>query len=124
MCHLFHHQDRIPLVQFLSFALIAFGIASVSAQTLQDLPGILIRANTNFVAGRYSEAAGDYEKVIGLNPESVAAHNNLGICYGRLEKYDASVKEFRAAIGLSPTKAELHLNLGIAYLMAKKNEDA
>lgn len=42
-------------------------------------------------------------------------HNNLGLAYDRIGKYDEAIREFREALRLNPGYIEVHNNLGVTY---------
>jgi S1-C subfamily serine protease len=49
------------------------------------------------------------------NPDNAETHNNLGLCYTKLGKYDMAKKAFKQALRIMPDFAEAHYNLGVAY---------
>ncbi|HAA74575.1 TPA: hypothetical protein DCE37_05595 [Candidatus Latescibacteria bacterium] len=77
------------------------------------------RANT-FIAqgrayyrtGKTPEAIEAYHHGLSLHPNSLNAHNNLGIAYRRAGRTDEAIQSLRSAIRLFPLFAEAHNNLG------------
>lgn len=49
------------------------------------------------------------------NPDNAETHNNLGLCYTKLGKYDMAKEAFKQALRIMPDYAEAHFNLGVAY---------
>ena len=56
------------------------------------------------------------QKVIGLDPNSVEAHTNLGTVYVRTNQLPLAVQHFSVALKLDPGNVAAHLNLGKIYL--------
>ena len=62
---------------------------------------------------------------IRLFPEGAAiSHNNLGIAYGSLGRYQEAIMEFQTALRLNPNYAEVHYNLGNAYKSIGQYDEA
>ena len=53
------------------------------------------------------------QKAIKIQPNAVAAHNNLGIVFKKLGKLQKSISSFEKAIQINPNYADAHYNLGI-----------
>jgi tetratricopeptide (TPR) repeat protein len=49
------------------------------------------------------------------NPDNAETHNNLGLCYAKLGKYDLAKEAFKQALRIMPDFAKAHFNLGVAY---------
>lgn len=49
---------------------------------------------------------------IGLNHN---IHNNLGLAYDKIGRFDEAIEELKAALNLSPDYVEVHNNLGVTY---------
>jgi tetratricopeptide (TPR) repeat protein len=49
---------------------------------------------------------------IGLNHN---IHNNLGLAYDKMERFDEAIDELKAALNLYPDYVEVHNNLGVTY---------
>jgi tetratricopeptide (TPR) repeat protein len=67
-------------------------------------------------------AVSKYQEVIGLDPNVVAAHANLGVVLVALGRYDEAITQYHIALAEAPGSPELRLNLGLAYY--KKGEFA
>ena len=61
--------------------------------------------------------------VVKIRPDWAEAHNNLGLLYNALRRYDAAVESFRTALAIKPDLAWAHCNLGNA-LHAQRMFDA
>src|SRR5262249_37000633 len=63
------------------------------------------RANALLDARRLDEAIRHYSVAVALQPDSVAAHNNLGNALDGKGQRDEAIREYRAAIKLDPRYA-------------------
>jgi len=53
-------------------------------------------------AGRYDQAARDYQQVVKMDPGDVKSHYDFGVCLFRSGKLDEATREFQAALAISP----------------------
>ena len=81
-------------------------------------------AQQNLQAGSYAEAEKGFREVLQLNPDSAAAHANLGVVYLRTQRFQDAIESFQQAARLAPKVAGIHLNLGLAYLDLSKYQEA
>ena len=72
--------------------------------------------------GDYEKAVSEYQKALGMDPQSVAAYNGIGIAYTMLEKYEEAVAAQQKVLELQPDFAKAHAGLGLAYLRQHKTE--
>ena len=72
--------------------------------------------------GHYEKAVSEYQKAIGMDPQSVAAYNGIGVAYTMLEKYDEAVTAQQKALALQPDFAKAHAGIGLAYFRQNKTE--
>jgi tetratricopeptide (TPR) repeat protein len=56
-----------------------------------------------------------WSKTLQTNPNSAAAHGNLGRAYLDLGQLNEAINEFRAALQIRPRSYKAHYNLGLAY---------
>ncbi|MYA69015.1 tetratricopeptide repeat protein [Candidatus Poribacteria bacterium] len=70
--------------------------------------------------GHYEKAVSEYQKAIGMDPQSVAAYNGIGVAYTMLEKYKAAVAAQQKALALQPDFAKAHAGIGLAYFRQNK----
>jgi Flp pilus assembly protein TadD len=71
---------------------------------------------------RGAEAA--LRKAVQLDPNSVEAHNGLGLLLGVQGKIEESIVEFRQVLRLDPNDVQAHNNLGGALLLQGKIEES
>lgn len=64
-----------------------------------------------------------WRKEIGLNPNNMSAHLNLGAVYQQLERYDDAQGQYALAQRMAPSNPLVPLNIG-SLLMAKKQYQA
>lgn len=57
-----------------------------------------------------------YMQSIQLDPNYAPAHNDLGVDYTDLDRWNDAIQEFQAALRLDPNYSYAHNNLGYAYL--------
>ena len=72
--------------------------------------------------GHYEKAVWEYQKALGMDPQSVAAYNGIGVAYTMLEKYDEAVAAQQKALELQPDFAKAHAGIGLAYFRQNKTE--
>lgn len=81
----------------------------------QDANTLAQRAVQAQQAGDYASAEQAWRAVIKLEPESVAAHVNLGVVLVDLGRYDDAITEYEAADKLLPDDPRIALNTALAY---------
>ena len=74
--------------------------------------------------GELQEAVSLYRETIKADPGHVLAHNNLGMAYIELERFQDAEKEIREAIKLDTNAAEAYSNLGHVLRRQGKDEEA
>lgn len=72
--------------------------------------------------GHYEKAVSEYQKAIGMDPQSVAAYNGIGVAYTMLEEYEAAIAAQQRALELQPDFAKAHAGIGLAYLRQHKTK--
>ena len=75
-------------------------------------------------AKRTDEAVALYERALFLRPDSVDAHNNLGVALISQGRIDEAVTHYESALSLDPGHAQAHNNLGIALTAQGKLDQA
>jgi tetratricopeptide (TPR) repeat protein len=118
-------------LQYLSILCFVVPVAAALAMGAERLPAGVRRlaycAACGWVAvlgsltwqqcGRYRDPVTFYRVALALNPESGAAHNNLGVVLEALPgRMPEAIAEFKAALRLSPNAPEGQENLGAALL--------
>ncbi len=74
--------------------------------------------------GEDEQAVAYFKKAISVDPEFLAAINDLGTTYLRLDRADLAAEQFQQAIAVDPHAAGPYSNLAVAYLMQSKYADA
>jgi len=83
---------------------------------------VLILASAESLATRsylihWRNSVGLLKYMLSKAPNTPSLHNNLGIAYYRLGRYQDVVEAFKQAIRIKPDFAEVHCNLGRAYFL-------
>eukprot|EP00761_Pharyngomonas_kirbyi_P009358 gb/GECH01009374.1/.p1 GENE.gb/GECH01009374.1/~~gb/GECH01009374.1/.p1 ORF type:complete len:252 (+),score=24.63 gb/GECH01009374.1/:1-756(+) len=65
--------------------------------------------------GKYKLAIEDYTKAIQLNPENVAAYNNRGFAYRKVNQYDKAINDYSKALEIQPDNVKTYNNRGYSY---------
>lgn len=100
-------------------------------ESLQDMPGnphlacqpsempgsanlarLLSSGAEHFRAGRYEEAAHEFEVAVNLCPQDAPSLINLGLAYRKLGRTVDAEDSFRLALAFRPDSAKAYLNLG------------
>ena len=74
--------------------------------------------------GQFASAARHLQEVARLQPDSPAAHYNLGTVLSSMNDVTRAVEEYREALRLRPDYAAAHNNLGHALLAQMKSDEA
>lgn len=83
--------------------------------------------------GEYADAALEYETALEVNPNSIEAHQGLGVVYeyndkgvryGDGFKIDKSIFHYEKALLLNPNLSEAVFNIGVLYSLKGKIDDA
>ncbi|MDX1981788.1 MAG: tetratricopeptide repeat protein, partial [Bryobacteraceae bacterium] len=67
--------------------------------------------------GKFQEAAREFEAALRIDPRELAAHQNLIIVYGSLNRIADAESHYQKALEVNPRAAEAHFNWGV--LMAR-----
>ncbi len=66
----------------------------------------------------------DAKEEVRKNPDDAMAHNNLGLAYCELGKYEEAIESHMQAIRIDPDYALAHYNLGLAYHYSNDRDSA
>jgi tetratricopeptide (TPR) repeat protein len=72
----------------------------------------------------WDEAARLAQEAVRIAPGEASAHNNLGVAWQRLGRFEDAVGEHREALRLNPTLATAHYNLGLSLAEVGKLEES
>ncbi len=83
-------------------------------------PSLVQRGLAFEEAGRIDDAIAEHEKALQLDPDSLLAHANLIILYGRTNQPLKAEEHFRAAVRIDPNHADSYYNYGVLLLKEGK----
>ena len=69
-------------------------------------------------AGRFADAAREYEQALNLGADSPALYAGLGNCYMQMDRTDEAVRMLETAARRYPQDAAIHAQLSMAYMEA------
>ncbi len=78
----------------------------------------IMMAQRRFKQERYAEAAYHAGRAAELKPELADIHNELGLAYCRLERFEEGIAEYRTALQLKEAKPSTARNAGVAKIRA------
>jgi tetratricopeptide (TPR) repeat protein len=90
----------------------ALARASASVVLRPTLEGLCHQGAALCDLGRFDEALASFDRALGLQPQSVEAHNYRGTTLQQLRRPQEALASFEAALTLRPQSAELHSNRG------------
>ena len=68
-----------------------------------------------FAAGKFSEALGQFQKALELNPEHADLNFFIGISFNNLGDFDHAVKAFIAALAVDPDHLPTQMKLAVVF---------
>jgi Flp pilus assembly protein TadD len=78
----------------------------------------IMMAQRRFKQERYAEAAYHAGRAAELKPELADIHNQLGLAYCRLERFEEGIAEYRTALQLKEAKPSTARSAGVAKIRA------
>src|SRR5438067_3810263 len=78
----------------------------------------IMMAQRRFKQERYAEAASHAGRAAELKPELADIHNQLGLAYCRLERFEEGIAEYRKALQLKEAKPATARSAGVAKIRA------
>ena len=81
-------------------------------------------ANILFREGNYLKAIDYYQKALQISPAFPKAHNNIGICYIQLSRYEEARHHFSSAIRIDPDFYDAYPNLATLHNQLGEYQDA
>lgn len=82
----------------------------------QNAEALFNEASSALARGDYAGAESGFQRVLKMEPRSVAALGNLGVTYSRMERPVDAVRVYRQALALAPRENGLKLNLALALM--------
>ncbi|HEX4144617.1 MAG TPA: tetratricopeptide repeat protein [Pirellulales bacterium] len=87
-----------------------------TASQTQDLPididALVVMAEREHRARRFSQAAATYGQIVALRPDVAEAYNNLGNVFKDLGQLDEAAARYELALALKPSLVQAYNNLG------------
>ena len=83
-----------------------------------------LRGLEAYRAGRFAEAAREFEQAVGAWPDYAEGHNDLAMARTSLGEFGAAVELLERAVRLQPRTAEMRYNLGTAYYREGRLEES
>jgi peptidoglycan/xylan/chitin deacetylase (PgdA/CDA1 family)/uncharacterized caspase-like protein len=105
-------------------------IAAAQAQTkpvakAKDTVGNHLNlGGTYFREKKYQQALDEYLIAAKMDPNNVAAANNIGYVYHKMERLDDAVKWLEKTLTMDPRRAVAYANLGDVYFQMNRLDDA
>jgi tetratricopeptide (TPR) repeat protein len=91
---------------------------------LQSVQDIYKAANTDFEAGRWSEAAAKYEQVLKEDSNHIPSRFNLAVCQTKLGKPEEAINVYKALVAQDNSIFEAHVNLALLLDQTGKRLEA
>ncbi len=102
----------------------SFWLLAQSQSNQKSINGLASQAREFEARGRLGEAAELYKKILGIDPRSVPALNQLGALYVRQKKFSEGLDYYHQALKINPLEFGTNLNLGIAYIKMQNYRSA
>tara|TARA_Y100000588_G_C14181622_1_gene893932 strand:+ start:3 stop:1487 length:1485 start_codon:yes stop_codon:yes gene_type:complete len=81
-------------------------------------------ALSKHLGGNYDEALNLYKRILSINPNIAAIHNNIGLIYSEFNDKSLALEAFKQAINLDINFAEAYNNMAIIYEKQGKFDEA
>ncbi len=89
-----------------------------------DAVSLNLSGDRRYDRGDVEGAAAEFLAALSLDPENVNVRNSLGVCYGRMNRFDQAMAVFREALVLDPKEPMTFYNAGLVSLMRGDRERA
>src|ERR1051326_3419927 len=115
------HRSKNPL----AIVCFSFILASSAALFAGSVFGDdLILAEQLFAAGKYAEAAVEYQQLAAKDPGNPGLWTRLGDCQYRLRRYEESEKNFRQALTAASDFRPAFVGLGKTLIVFRRLQEA
>lgn len=91
----------------LAFSIFTMGCGTSNRELIQKYNDFAIKSAK---AGLWREAMLRWQRIIEIDQENAKAHNNLGVAYEALERFDEALAEYDKAISIEPDNEIYHEN--------------
>jgi tetratricopeptide (TPR) repeat protein len=106
--------------------------AGLNTVTLQELEHVVPRraqaemekAESALFKNRMDDAISHFNRAISVDPEFVAARNNLAVAYFTMARVELAIRQLESAIKTDPRRAALFANLALGYALIRQYDAA
>ena len=106
--------------------------AGLNTVTLQELEHVVPRraqaemekADSALFKNRMDDAISHYDRAISVDPEFVAARNNLAVAYFKMARVELAIRQLESATKTDPRRAALFTNLALGYALIRQYDAA
>ena len=103
-------------------------LAKLAASAPRDPRYVYWTARLDYDDGRYADAARGFERAIELDGTFMKAHDNLGLCYDALGRFDEALASYGEAVRLNRSQASPSpwppLNMGLLFYRLDRRDEA
>ena len=103
---------------------IAMTIPGQSPEGQAEFDALVARAQREHLAGRLSQAAAAYRKILTIRPDLAEVHSDLGTILAHQGQFDEAAVRFRQAIALKPELTLAHNNLASILADLGRHDEA
>jgi tetratricopeptide (TPR) repeat protein len=100
------------------------GVSGQQTQSPDRVKEVFEQGHRALIAGRYADAARDFESLLSIGQRSAPVYSNLGVAYLRTGKLDEAIRVLNEAKKLTPNMPGIDLNLGLAYYRQREFKQA
>jgi tetratricopeptide (TPR) repeat protein len=117
---------RLPIVLLVSLfmpnlaGIVSPAIAQAAITAKPSPAALFAEGKQAMQRGEWMKAEADFRRVLVLDPNSGAAHTNLGVVFMRQKRWDEALVELNQAKKLTPHEPGVLLNIGLVYY--RKND--
>lgn len=114
-------MEKVPSVKLLLLGILLTAVTFLTysniglGQLLNVAEEYRFKAEKLQSEGKLDQAIECYQKAIGMDKLSAAAHNGLAICYEKQGRLKQAEEEYLQALEINPKYAPSHYNLGLFY---------
>lgn len=99
-------------------------MAQITADDRRKAKQTVRNAAKHLVDNELTKAQELLEQAVQIDSESVDAHHDLGVVYGRQKRVQQAIASFRRALELQPNSASAYGNIGLAFLQNGQTDEA